>query len=71
MCGRYALTTKDFSKHYGVEQGAFEFKSFNIAPTQQVPMVLEQEGKRVMTPAKWGMLPSWILLGELIWLESR
>ncbi len=43
MCGRYTLSTKDFSKHYGVEQGAFEFApSYNVAPTQNVPVVLER-----------------------------
>ncbi len=61
MCGRYTLSTKDFSKHYGVEQGAFEFSpSYNIAPTQSVPVVLEQEGERMVQAAQWGLLPSWV-----------
>ena len=60
MCGRYTLSTKDFSKHYGVEQGAFEFSSYNIAPTQSVPVVLEQEGERTVKTAQWGLLPSWV-----------
>ena len=60
MCGRYTLTVKDFSKHYGVEQGTFEFSSFNVAPTQQVPIITERDGERTLTPAKWGLLPSWI-----------
>ena len=34
MCGRYTLTVKDFSKHYGVTQGRSEFTpSYNIAPS--------------------------------------
>ena len=67
MCGRYTLSTKDFSKHYGVEQGAFEFSpSYNIAPTQTVPVVLEQEGTRTVQAAQWGMLPSWILLANSV-----
>ncbi len=65
MCGRYTLSTKDFSKHYGVEQGTFEFSpSYNIAPTQTVPVVLELEGARTVQAAQWGMLPSWILLAK-------
>ena len=61
MCGRYTLTTKDFSKHYGVEQGAFEFSpSYNIAPTQTVPVVLELEGARTIEVAQWGLLPAWV-----------
>ena len=61
MCGRYTLTVKDFSKHYGVEQGAFEFApSYNISPTQQVPVVLELEGARTIEVAQWGLLPAWV-----------
>ena len=61
MCGRYTLTVTDFSKHYGVTQGELEFSpSYNVAPTQAVPVVLEREGERLLTPAKWGLLPSWV-----------
>ena len=59
MCGRYTLTVKDFSKHYGVEQGTFEFVSFNIAPTQNVPIVAVLEGRRTLTPARWALIPPW------------
>ncbi len=59
MCGRYTFTTKDFSKHYSVEQGTFEFASYNIAPTQNVPMIAVLEGERTLTPARWGLIPGW------------
>ncbi len=70
MCGRYTLSTKDFSKHYGVEQGAFEFSSYNIAPTQNVPVVLEQGDARAIEVAQWGLLPSWILLAKSVRLST-
>ncbi len=55
MCGRYTLSTEDFSKHYGVEQGAFEFSpSYNIAPTQSVPVVLEQGDTRAVNNVRNG-----------------
>lgn len=61
MCGRYTLTVIDFAKHYGVTQGTLEFSpSHNIAPTQTIPVVLEQGGERLLTLAKWGLLPSWV-----------
>lgn len=61
MCGRYAITNKNVADHFGVQQGAFEFvPSYNIAPTQQVPIVFERESERLLTPAKWGLLPSWV-----------
>ena len=59
MCGRYTLTTKDFSKHYGVEQGTFEFSSYNVAPTQNVPMVAVLDGQRILAPARWALIPPW------------
>jgi putative SOS response-associated peptidase YedK len=61
MCGRYAITNKDVADYFGAQQGTFEFvPSYNIAPTQQVPIVLERSGERLLTPAKWGLLPSWV-----------
>ena len=59
MCGRYTLTVKDFSKHYGVEQGTFEFSSYNTAPTQNVPMVAVLGGQRTLAPARWALIPPW------------
>jgi putative SOS response-associated peptidase YedK len=63
MCGRYTLTTKDatLAKHFGAQQGALEFApSYNIAPTQTVPIILEQGGERQFAAAKWGLLPAWV-----------
>ena len=61
MCGRYTLTVTDVADHFKAEQGTFDFApSYNIAPSQRVPIVLEREGERVMTPAKWGLLPGWV-----------
>ncbi len=61
MCGRYTITITDVADYFKAEQGALDFvPSYNIAPTQQVPIVLEREGERVITPAKWGLLPGWV-----------
>ena len=61
MCGRYTLTITDVADYFKAEQGTFEFApSYNIAPTQRVPVVLKREGERVMTPARWGLLPGWV-----------
>ncbi len=61
MCGRYTITSKSIASHFGAEQGSFEFApSYNIAPTQQVPIVLGRDGQRTFTPAKWGLLPAWV-----------
>ena len=65
MCGRYTLTITDVADHFKAQQGSFEFApSYNISPTRQVPIVLEREGERLLTPAKWGLLPAWTLLAN-------
>ena len=61
MCGRYTLTITNMADYFKAEQGTLEFTpSYNIAPTQTIPVVLEQGGERLLTPAKWGLLPSWV-----------
>lgn len=63
MCGRYTITVKDsvIAEHFKAKQGSFEFgPSYNVAPTQQVPIVLERDGDRTLTSAQWGLLPSWV-----------
>ena len=63
MCGRYTITVKDsvIAEHFRAKQGSFEFgPSYNIAPTQQVPVVLERDGERTLLPAQWGLLPAWV-----------
>ena len=32
---------------------------YNIAPTQQVPAVRVEDGKRRLTDLRWGLIPSW------------
>ncbi len=33
--------------------------SYNIAPTQSIPVVGLREGARVLRPMKWGLVPRW------------
>lgn len=61
MCGRYVIARGDIVEHFKVEGASVEVTpSYNIAPTQQVPIVLERDGQRTLTPAKWGLLPAWV-----------
>lgn len=61
MCGRYVIARGDIAEHFKVEGDSVEVTlSYNIAPTQRVPIVLERDGQRTITPAKWGLLPAWV-----------
>lgn len=63
MCGRFTMQTP-------VEQIAMIFDaaadglgeiapSYNVAPTQPVLTVVEEDGKRVLKQMRWGLVPVW------------
>ncbi len=62
MCGRYSITQK-----IEVLQDRFDIgpagiavpPRYNIAPGQSAPVVLMQDGRRVLTTMQWGLVPSW------------
>src|SRR5689334_1053196 len=62
MCGRYTLVLVGgvLVDRFDVEPPPFTIKPrFNIAPTQQLPIITEEKPKQ-FTLAKWGFLPSWM-----------
>jgi hypothetical protein len=63
MCGRYRLTSKEryLRDHFGVDGDLSWAPRWNIAPTQQVPVVRQdrQEPKRSFTLLRWGLIPFW------------
>jgi putative SOS response-associated peptidase YedK len=67
MCGRFVI-----AKELGFIAEAFEvaefnqsqdFRSYNIAPSTQVPIIIEREidglPSREIHSARWGLVPSW------------
>lgn len=67
MCGRYAQTKSgdDLARelHAGIGEGFKERVSFNIAPTTDVPILLDRPAEggavRELHTALWGLLPIW------------
>ncbi len=62
MCGRFSLTKpiKTIQEHFKIEKISLEFKSrFNIAPTQNIPIVVSTQENRQLTLMRWGLIPSW------------
>jgi putative SOS response-associated peptidase YedK len=63
MCGRYAstLSGEELGRYFAADEIAdVELRpSWNIAPTQQVPIVLEKrDGRaRLVTSARWSLVP--------------
>lgn len=63
MCGRYTLTKtlEEIQKEFGLIDEGFEDLVFqpryNIAPSQQSPVVLNEEGKMKIKMLRWGLIP--------------
>jgi len=62
MCGRYTLYhhEEDLDALFGVA-GLSTGERFNIAPTQDVPIVTQRpDGTREALTARWGLVPHWV-----------
>lgn len=65
MCGRYVIDPENeehFFEHFGAD-AASDFKHrYNVAPTQQVPIIRashDAERGREAVFARWGLVPGW------------
>jgi len=63
MCGRFTNSAKDKDIEREFKVGRLNKVSFepryNIAPTQLIDAVVEQDGERIIEKLKWGLIPSW------------
>ncbi|MGH9967590.1 MAG: SOS response-associated peptidase [Pyrinomonadaceae bacterium] len=62
MCGRYAQTnpSKILIKYYGLTKAPEINARYNIAPTQQAPVVkLNEKGEPELVMMRWGLIPTW------------
>lgn len=62
MCGRFALTTpeEELRRAFAYEGAPRNLPPrWNIAPTQEVPVVRLERGTRRLDPLKWGLVPYW------------
>lgn len=63
MCGRFTLKTDATQLAYEFDVNPpsdFEFESYNIAPSQILPIIhLDQNQERQVSQMEWGLLPAW------------
>lgn len=61
MCGRYSLIcTDDFGNRFRVPLPDAPRRSrFNVAPSQVMPIVVKNDGNRVVM-MEWGLVPHWV-----------
>lgn len=63
MCGRYLLTspTEAIRQTFDVRTGVNLAPRYNIAPTQEVPVIrVAATGLRDLAVLRWGLVPSWM-----------
>ena len=62
MCGRYSITTapEAMRQLFGYPEQPNFPPRYNIAPTQPVPIVRLDQGKRQFALVRWGLIPSWV-----------
>jgi putative SOS response-associated peptidase YedK len=61
MCGRFALYSDPFilAKRFEADVLPELRPRYNVAPTQSIPIVREESGKRRFARAHWGLIPHW------------
>src|SRR5262245_3935960 len=62
MCGRYLITSTPEAMRAlfaYLEQPNFPPR-YNVAPTQPIPIVRLQEGRRQFVLVRWGLIPAWV-----------
>lgn len=60
MCGRYRLSQVERIEHALEPEQVFGLTPrYNIAPTQPVPIVRQDDGRRTMAMVRWGLVPFW------------
>ena len=57
MCGRYIIAQAAAAERYFLVHGTPWSPSFNVAPTQRVPVVRMRQGERVADNLRWGLIP--------------
>src|SRR6476646_5110021 len=68
MCGRYVLEDfEELSERLIQVPLRYEFQprsTWNAAPTQTLPVVVEDDGEWVVAGMQWGLIPKWTTPGE-------
>lgn len=61
MCGRFTLVkVAQLYERFQLEEENYSLRSrFNIAPSQEIPVILKQGGQNKLAFYKWGLIPSW------------
>src|ERR1051326_5590811 len=62
MCGRYVITSPPAAIRalFGYPEQPNFPPRYNVAPTQPIPIVRLDEGRRQFALMRWGLIPAWV-----------
>ncbi|GAB6989999.1 SOS response-associated peptidase [Paenibacillus pini] len=62
MCQRYSVAADlpVVQEHFQVNRVMYYYRNrYNISPTQHAPVILQQNGERILDEFRWGFIPYW------------
>jgi putative SOS response-associated peptidase YedK len=62
MCGRFARysLSRELERFFNALPPAFEMQAtYNVAPSQEIPVIVQQEDARHIKKRYWGLVPFW------------
>jgi putative SOS response-associated peptidase YedK len=62
MCGRFTQfsSPNDIERFFDVQPISFDLQpNYNVAPTQEIPVIIQHEGARHLKKRRWGLVPFW------------
>ena len=62
MCGRFTLLSspRELQRFFGTTPPSFEIQpNYNVAPTQEIPIIIQHENGRHLKKRNWGLVPFW------------
>jgi putative SOS response-associated peptidase YedK len=62
MCGRFARysLSRELERYFNALPPSFEIQpSYNVAPTQEIPVIVQHEDARHIKKRYWGLVPFW------------
>ena len=62
MCGRFTIkfTLEEANKRFNIEEIKAKFTpSYNVAPSQSIPVIYNENNKIVLDSSTWGLIPHW------------
>ncbi|NLO21059.1 MAG: SOS response-associated peptidase [Syntrophomonadaceae bacterium] len=62
MCGRFSIIDDidQICQRFNCPTVAFDYwPRYNVAPTQEVPVVMQGQNRRELKPMRWGLIPYW------------